>query len=89
MLILKFNETNSNGQQYARTVQFNVETQKELDEVLEVVEKGCGVHPKYSDDEDEVCPKDFNGAGGFYSEFVSAINEDGQDVKHMFKGWYC
>ena len=87
MIIIEFLEGNNHGQEYESTLTLNVSTEEEVEEILILYEETAEDHPDAVWDHSKA-PEDFGSAGGFTSDLVSAVDEDGNDRVSWVSDWY-
>lgn len=93
-LTLRFAEYNSHNQSYVRITTIRIkdyptleEAKAEIDELLEKVENGGKEDKRIKHDERRM-PKDYSGAGGFCTDLISCLDEEGKDQSKLVRDWY-
>ncbi len=87
MIIITFLEGNNHGQEYESTLTLNVSTKEEVEEILTLYEETAEEHPNAVWDHSKE-PEGFAGTGGFTSDLISAVDENGKDRVSWVSDWY-
>lgn len=88
MIILTWEETNSNNQKYQEIWKIDSNDQNEIDEILDAIENGDGQHLKCSIEFPHSLPDNFFDAGGFANKLLSVEDENGNNMSFKVKEWY-
>ncbi|MCZ6674224.1 MAG: hypothetical protein O7C75_14950 [Verrucomicrobia bacterium] len=87
MIIIKFLEGNSHGQEYEATLMLDGSTEEEVEKILILAEEAIGDHHDAVWDHSKA-PEGFGSAGGFTSDLLSAVDENGNDRVSWVSDWY-
>jgi hypothetical protein len=86
-MILKWENYNSKGLSYTSYDVIVFDDKKHLDEILELSEnKGFSHRNRFEDD--SMKQHNFDEAGGFSSELLSACDINGNDISDLVEDWF-
>ena len=87
IMVLRWENYNSNGLSYTNHDIIVYEDKRDLDAILEITENRGFAHLKRLEDH-SLKQYNFDQAGGFNSELLSAKDLDGNDLSDLVEDWF-